>query len=112
MRAVLVDPSTRSLRYELVDDPVPAEGQLLVRVRAAALNRADIGVRTGSSPVRPDGTPVEPFVAGMELAGEVLDVGTGVTGWKPCDRVMGLGSGYAELAVLDAALAMRIPTEL
>jgi NADPH2:quinone reductase len=50
-----------------------------------------------------------PFVAGGELAGEVVAVGDGVAGWAPGDRVMGMGRGYAELAVVEASLAWRVP---
>lgn len=94
---------------ELVDrpDPEPGPDELLVRVRAAALNYADVMQRQGSYPP-PDGVT---DVLGLELAGEVEAVGGTVEDWKPGDRVCGLipGGAYAELAVLPASTALPVP---
>lgn len=95
------------LRLTTIPDPVPTAGQLLVRVRATALNRADTLQRAGNYPPPPGETDV----LGLELAGEVEAVGSAVTGVKPGDRVCALvgSGGYAEKAVFDARMAIPIP---
>jgi NADPH:quinone reductase-like Zn-dependent oxidoreductase len=113
--AVQVDPATRSLVVTDVADPTPGPGQLLVRVRAAGLNRADLAVRAGTYVVGTGRTapPARPFTAGGELAGEVMAVGDAAEGdWRVGDRVMAQGAGYAELAVVDARLALPAPPVL
>ncbi|HLY82268.1 MAG TPA: zinc-binding dehydrogenase [Acidimicrobiales bacterium] len=113
MRAVLADPATSSLVVADVDDPTPAEGQLLVRVRAAGLNRADLAARAGAYRTGPAAVaPSAPFIAGAELAGEVVGLGPGVEGWQVGDRLMGRGRGYAELAAVDQDTAMPAPPSL
>ncbi len=81
-----------------IADPRPSRGEVLVRVRAAALNRADLLQRRGLYPPPPG---VREDVPGLELAGEVAALGEGVTGFTPGDRVMDIaaGEGQAELAV-------------
>jgi putative PIG3 family NAD(P)H quinone oxidoreductase len=90
-----------------VPDPVPTPQQLLVRVRATALNRADTLQRRGQYPPPPG----ESTILGLELAGEVEAVGAAVTEFVPGDRVFGLvgGGAYAEKAVIDARMAMPLP---
>jgi putative PIG3 family NAD(P)H quinone oxidoreductase len=90
-----------------VSAPTPGPEELLVRVRATALNRADTLQRRGLYPP-PAG---ESDILGLELAGEVEAVGTAVHNFVPGDRVFGLvgGGGYAEQALLDARMAMPIP---
>lgn len=92
--------------------PVPAEGQLLVRVLGAAANFPDALLCRGSYQVRP---PV-PFTPGLELCGEVTAVGPGTAGYQPGDRVIGgaaLPSGaFAEYALMDAARAFPAPEGL
>lgn len=79
--------------------PRPGPSQLLVRVRAAALNRADLGTLAG-----------EPRVLGMECAGEVVEVGPDAIGFRAGDRVMCSGAaGFAEYAVADWGRAMHLP---
>lgn len=87
--------------------PEPAAGQLLVRVTACALNRADLLQRQGRYPPPPG----ESAILGLELAGEVARVGASVEGFRPGDRVFGLvgGGAYAQYALLDAQMAMPIP---
>ena len=89
-----------------VPTPVPGEGQVLVRVHAAGLNRADILQRLGRYPA-PPGWP--PDIPGLEYAGVVEALGPGVTRWRAGDRVMGLvgGGAQAEYVVVyqDEALA-------
>ena len=72
--------------------PAPREGQVLVRVRAAGVNRADLGMLAGSYHLGGRARGGE-FTAGLELAGEVEDVGTGVDGIEPGDRVMAAALG-------------------
>jgi NADPH2:quinone reductase len=109
MRAVLVDPTERRLVLDEVPDPEPRAGQLLVRVRAAGVNRADLAVTAGTYHGR--AAPGR-FGAGSELAGEIVAIGADVEGWAIGDRVMAMGQGFAELAVVDAALAMAVPAGL
>ena len=88
-------------------EPEAGPGELLVRVRAAGVNRADCLQRAGSYPMPPGlGN-----VPGLEISGEVVDAGAGVESFAPGDRVFGLVAqgGYAEHAVLDAGLAVPLP---
>jgi len=95
------------LTIDRVPDPTPGPLHLLVQVRAFGINRADALQRAGKYPP-PRG---ESDIPGLELAGEVLACGSAVTNFTPGDRVFGLvGSGaYAEKALLDQRLAIRIP---
>jgi putative PIG3 family NAD(P)H quinone oxidoreductase len=92
-------------------DPAPQAGELLVRVRAAGLNGADMMQLAGRYPA-PPGAPQE--IPGLELAGEVAEVGRGVTRFEVGDRVMAVvaGGGQAELAVVHESAAMPVPDEL
>jgi NADPH:quinone reductase len=89
-------------------DPEPGVGELLVAVRAAGLNRADLLQRHGLYPA-PPGSP--PDIPGLELAGEVVAAGAEVTDFAPGDRVMAVvgGGGQAELAVIHERVAMAVP---
>ncbi len=91
-------------------DPVAGDGDLLVRVRAAALNRADLLQRRGLYPP-PRGASE---ILGLEMAGEVAAAGPACEGWAPGDRVCALlpGGGYAGLAAVPAGMAMRVPDNL
>src|SRR5262245_50745367 len=95
------------LRLTSVPDPTLTSEQILVRVRATALNRADVMQRMGNYAPPPG----ESNILGLELAGEVETVGSAVKGIAPGDRVFGLvgSGGYAEKAVIDARMAMPIP---
>jgi NADPH:quinone reductase-like Zn-dependent oxidoreductase len=102
-----------SIELADVADPVPGTGEVLVRVRAAGLNRADLAARAGVRRTGPEWAEARaPFVGGMELAGEVLAVGDGVSTWRPGDRVMGRGAGYAELAAVRGQRLLPVPDEL
>jgi NADPH:quinone reductase-like Zn-dependent oxidoreductase len=92
-------------------DPIPGPGQLLVRVGAAGLNGADMMQLRGLYPP-PPGVPAD--IPGLELAGEVVALGSGATRYRPGDRVMSLvgGGAQAELAVVDESAAMPVPAAL
>ncbi|MFN8187713.1 MAG: zinc-binding dehydrogenase [Gaiellales bacterium] len=122
------------LRVEEVDDPRPGPGEVSIRIRASALNHLDVDVREGVSRF-----PVNlPHTLGVEIAGDIEEVGEGVTGWQPGDRVnpyiMGTcgecrycrtgreslclssgfisfttGGGYAEKLTCPARQLIRIP---
>lgn len=88
-------------------NPIPGEHDLLVRIHATALNRADLLQRHGRYPA-PQGTS---DILGLEMSGEVIGIGPETDGWSVGDRVCALlpGGGYAEQAVVPAAAAMRLP---
>ncbi|MDH3200866.1 MAG: NAD(P)H-quinone oxidoreductase [Myxococcales bacterium] len=94
-----------------IELPKPAQTQVLVRVAAAGLNRADCLQRRGFYPA-PRGVPAD--VPGLELAGVVEAVGAEVKDWAPGDRVMGIvgGGGMAERVVTQARELMRVPEGL
>src|SRR5207245_7615260 len=108
MRAIVVKQpgGPEVLQLGEVPDPQPREGDLIVRVRAAGVNRADLHQRLGRYPPPPG----EPDTIGLEIAGEVERP---AGGYKPGDRVMALlaGGGYAEKARVPAAQAMPIRSE-
>jgi NADPH:quinone reductase len=92
-------------------DPEPGSGELLVRVRAAGLNGADMLQRKGAYPA-PPGSP--PDIPGLELAGEVAARGPGARRFDEGDRVMAVvgGGGQAELALVHERAAMPVPQPL
>src|SRR3954465_14444811 len=92
-------------------DPEPGEGEVLVRVRAAGLNGADMLQKKGGYPA-PPGSP--PDIPGLELAGEVAALGPGASRFAEGDRVMGIagGGGQAELAVVHERQLMPVPDNL
>jgi len=98
----------------LVDlaEPSPGPGQLVVRVRAASANFSDVLMCRGEYQVKPE----PPFVPGVELCGDVVAVGAGVSGLAVGDRVIGAGAlpagGFAELALMDAATTFPAPPAL
>lgn len=105
MKAAIV--TDAGVRVADVPTPKPGPEQVLVRVRAAGLNRADLGVAAGKSHGAIGGAGT---VIGMEFAGEVAEVGSEVRGVKPGDRVMCSGAGgYAEYAVAHRGRVVPIP---
>jgi NADPH:quinone reductase-like Zn-dependent oxidoreductase len=99
------------LTYEERPDPVVGDTELLVAVRAAGVNGGDLMQRRGLYPA-PAGSP--PDIAGMELAGEVAEVGRQVTRFGPGDRVMGVvgGGGQATYGLVDESHALAVPAGL
>jgi NADPH:quinone reductase len=109
VRAVVIQDGR--LRWEEREDPVPGDTELLVAVRAAGINSADLVQRAGFYPA-PPGWP--PDIPGMEFAGEVVGVGSAVRGWQTGDRVMAVvgGGAQAMLAVVDESHALAVPDGL
>jgi len=109
VRAVTVEGG--ELHWAEHPDPVPGPGQLLVAVRAAGINVADLAQRLGLYPA-PPGAP--PDIPGLELAGEVVALGPGDSRFVPGDRIMALtgGGAQAELAVVEEPHAMSVPEGL
>ena len=95
------------LRLGTVPSPRPDPRDLVVRVGASGVNRADLLQRRGLYPPPPG----ESEVPGLEFAGVVDEVGEGVTRWRPGDRVMGIvgGGGYAERVLVDERVAVAVP---
>lgn len=96
------------LQYEDVPAPEPKAGEVLIKIEAAALNRADLSLRKGAYRISPDQLPVIP---GREFAGTVEKVGPGVNEFKVGQRVVGYPSlgGYAQYAVAKAAEVRPVP---
>ena len=94
-----------------VPTPTPALDQVLVRVRASALNRADLLQRRGNYPP-PPGAPTD--IPGIEFAGEVAALGPGAREWKEGDRVFGLigGGAHAEYVAVHERTLARVPAAL
>lgn len=90
--------------------PDAGPGQIRVRVRAAGVNRPDLVQRRGLYPPPPGASDI----LGLEIAGEVDQIGAGVSQWAVGDRVCALlgGGGYAEYAVVDARHALPVPANL
>ncbi len=109
MRAVTIHEAELSVQDH--PDPLPGDGEVLVRVRAAGLNGADMMQRRGLYPA-PPGSPQD--IPGMELAGEVEALGPGVERFAPGDRVMAIvgGGGQAQLAVVHERQLMQVPEGL
>lgn len=112
MKAILIkSPGTADQLYlGEYEIPKPASDEVLVKVHATALNRADILQREGKYPP-PDGASP---ILGLEMSGEIVEVGEEVKKWKIGDKVFGLlpGGGYAEYAVIHQDMAMAIPENL
>src|SRR5437868_11097492 len=109
MRAVTI--RDENLSVEDHPDPTAGAGEVLVRVKAAGLNGADMLQRRGRYPA-PPGAPQD--IPGLELAGEVVDRGPGAARFEIGDRVMGIvaGGGQAELAVVHERILMPVPSGL
>lgn len=109
MKAMLID-ENRNLVWSDVPDPVIGDDDVLVKIYAAALNRADLLQREGKYP-SPPGCPEW---MGLEIAGKIAACGKNVTGWQVGDRVCALlgGGGYAEYVAVKQDMLMPIPKGL
>jgi NADPH:quinone reductase len=113
MRAVVITAPGGPEVLEIQSRPIPEPGlnQIRIRVRASAINRADVSQRLGRYPA-PVGVPAD--ISGLEYSGEVDAFGPGSTMWKQGDRVMGIvgGGGHAEYVCVHEREAIAIPIEL
>lgn len=109
MKAVLMKQFGEPDEMYLGDAPTPkpSENEVLVRVKATALNRADTLQRRGKYPPPPGASEI----LGLEMAGEIVELGEAVEGWKVGDRVCGLlaGGGYAEYITIHSQCLIPIP---
>ena len=106
MKAILVDES-KNLVWSDVTDPIIKPDEVLVKIKAAALNRADLLQRQGKYP-SPEGCPEW---MGLEVAGVVTEIGDKVSAWKVGDEVCALlgGGGYAEYVAVKEDMLMPVP---
>lgn len=112
MKAMVLNGTGEHAVLQVQEQPTPTPGpqDLLVRVRAAGVNRADLLQRKGLYPPPAGESPI----LGLEIAGDVVAVGAEVKNFACGDRVFGLvaGGGYAEYCLLDAGLAIKTPEQL
>ena len=97
------------LEIQHMEIPTPKSGEILIRVYAAGINRPDIFQRKRSYPPPQDASPI----LGLEIAGEIIEIGKDVTDWKIGDKVCALvnGGGYAEYATAPATQCLPIPDQ-
>lgn len=109
MQAVIAN-GDKPLSLGEVAKPAPAKGEVLVRVRASGLNRADLLQRKGMYPPPPGASDI----MGLECAGEIVALGKGVKHWGIGDKVCALlaGGGYAQYAAVDAGSLLPIPADM
>ena len=110
MKAIVINKADQSLSYTDVENPVLKDGEVIIEVHAAALNRADLLQREGNYPP-PPGCPEWP---GLEVAGVIKEVAKDVTKWKVGDKVCALlgGGGYAEYVSVPAEMVLPMPNGL
>ncbi|MGB5247922.1 MAG: NAD(P)H-quinone oxidoreductase [Woeseia sp.] len=112
MKAIHIRQSGSADELQLInlDKPEPRDGEVLIRVAAAGVNRPDVLQRLGKYAIPPDADPRP----GLEVAGIVDSCGPGVTAWQPGAKVMALthGGGYAEYCRAPAAHCLPIPDKL
>ncbi len=112
MRAIIINQlgGAENLTIGEYPTPQPVADEILIKIHATALNRADLLQREGKYPPPPGVSEI----LGLEIAGEIAAIGAEVTKWQIGDRVCGLlaGGGYAEYAVLHEEMALPIPDNL
>ncbi len=114
MKAAIMVPGPEGGTWDIceVQRPVVPPGQILLRVRASSINRAEFR-RLHNLRTQPGKPAPEARVGGGDAAGEIIELGAGVTGFKPGDRAMGrCAGGFAEYALVDAREAMPVPAGL
>lgn len=112
MSAVVIKDFGAPSNLEIGEVPIPSlqPNEVLVKVAASALNRADTLQRKGLYPPPPGASKL----LGLEMAGTIVEVGDEVTTWEVGDKVMGLlsGGGYAQFAAIHEDLAMPVPDDM
>ncbi len=112
MKAIEIQNPGKNNTLELVDRPTPQpqEGEVLVKVAATSANRLDLFQRLGSYPVPPDASDI----LGLDIAGTVVALGPGASGWSVGDEVCALvtGGGYAEYCPAAAEVCLQVPKGL
>ena len=95
------------LKLAEIEKPRPRTGEILVKVAASGLNRADILQAKGLYPP----SPGAPLTLGLEVCGEIAEIGAGVANWKVGDKVCALlaGGGYAEFAAVSEHCVLPLP---
>src|SRR5438128_3710363 len=114
MKAAIMVPGPEGGTWDIreVQRPVIPAGQILLRVRASSINRAEFR-RLHNLRTHPGKPAPEVRIGGGDAAGEIVEFGAGVTGFKPGDRAMGrCAGGFAEYALVDAREAMPVPEGL
>lgn len=108
--AISLPGGPKVLKPESRPVPLPGPGEILVRVRAAGVNRPDVLQRKGAYPAPPGASDLP----GLEIAGEVAACGEGVARWRPGDMVCALtpGGGYAQFCLVPEGHALPIPAGL
>jgi putative PIG3 family NAD(P)H quinone oxidoreductase len=110
MKAIQVDPTQtgRPLVWQATADPTFGPDEVLVDVQTTALNRADLAQRAGHYPPPPGASDI----IGLEMAGQIAEIGANVRNWKVGDRVCALlpGGGYAERVTVPQEMLMPIPS--
>src|SRR5579864_229612 len=110
MLAIIADPGTASPRIIERPVPAPAHGEVLIKIAAAGVNGADLSQAKGRYPMPPGATDI----LGLEAAGEIVAIGTGVTQWKKGDQACALlvGGGYAQYVAVPAVQCLPVPKGL
>jgi NADPH:quinone reductase len=114
MKAAMMVPGRDGGTWDIrdVQRPTVPPGQVLVRVHASSINRAEFR-RLHGLRLQPDKPAPDVRVGGSDAAGELVELGAGVSGFRPGDRVMGrCAGGFAEYALLDAREVMPVPEPL
>ena len=113
MKAIVITKAGKPEVLQLQDRPIPepAKNEVLIKIKAAGVNRPDIAQRKGQYPP-PPGAPVD--IPGLEVAGSIEECGTAISRWKKGDKVCALlaGGGYADFVTVDAGQCLPIPKDL
>ena len=106
-RFVAINPDDQTLAVEREPVPTPGAGEVLIKVHAAGLNRADLMQRAGLYPPPADASPI----MGLEVSGEVIAVGEDAGDWQPGNRICALthGGGYADVTVAPVSQCFPVP---
>lgn len=116
MRALILEDYGAPFVYRIIDRPRPEFGEVLIRVKASGVNPLDVKIKAGEAELAKQPLPA---ILGIDMAGVVVEVGEGVTGFVPGDKVFGMIGGVAglqgslaEYVAVDAELIARKPANL